>query len=155
MKITFNTAKIAKDKGYNIPTQGLYIIYESDYVYDDDPNHPESHRAGDITERTYYHINSDDEVYTFSSPSQSDLQGWLRDVHQIYIDVQTDCTCDPKFAYEINVFNGNPRDLSESGWGWYFHKQKDWRLYYKYEDALEEALVEGLSLIGKELIFNN
>lgn len=82
-----------------------------------------------------------------------ELQQWLREEHQIIIDIQTDCTSNPKYCYQINIFKGNPRDLAEMEWGWYFHKQEDWCLYYTYEEALEAGLQEALTLINIDIKF--
>lgn len=87
--------------------------------------------------------------------NKEQFRTWLRDEHQIYIEINTDCTTEPKFSFQINVFKGNPRDLAEKEWGWYYHKHEPWYLYYSYEDALEDALVESINLLGRDLIFDD
>lgn len=126
--ISFKTAKLAKEKGFK---------QLCNFSYDED---------GVLT-------GNCEQVYNYVAPTQSLLQTWLREKHQIIITINTDCTAEPKYVYEINVFKGNPRNLAEKEWGWYFHKQEDWGLYYTYEDALEGGLVEALTLIEKDLNF--
>ena len=150
--VSFKTAKLAKEKGFSLGTNGMYCQYTKDYVYDEDPSHPESHKKGEIGVYYHYYKNDDDPNF-YEIPTLSLLQMWLREKHQIIVTINTDCTAEPKYVYEINVFKGNPRNLSEKEWGWYFHKQENWGLYYTYEDALEEGLKEALNLIGKELEF--
>jgi hypothetical protein len=82
-----------------------------------------------------------------TAPTQSLLQAWLRDNHNIFIEVQIDCTTYPKFCYEIKRFIGNPKDLASEEWGWEKTSIDDWGLYRTYELALEDALKDGLNLI--------
>lgn len=158
--VSFETAKLAKEKGFVSGGKHSYVQYHTDYVYDGDINHPESHKDGDIKETNHqYHSNhvdfdiSNENFSIYEMPTQSLLQKWLREEHQIIIDIATDCTSEPKYVYSIHVFKGNPRDLAEKEWGWYFHKQEDWCLDYTYENALEAGLKEAISLINKELKF--
>jgi hypothetical protein len=81
-------------------------------------------------------------------PTQSLVQKWLREVHQIYVEVNTDCTTSPKFCYNITKFIGNPNDLSEKEWDWIIlPNNENWGLRRKYENALEDGLKEALKLI--------
>lgn len=83
-----------------------------------------------------------------TAPTQSFLQTWLREAHNIFIEVLTDCTSYPKFCFEINQFIGNPNDLASEEWDWkIIPNSEDWGLYRKYEEALEEGLKKGLNLI--------
>jgi len=86
--------------------------------------------------------------YLGEYPTQSLLQKWLREVHQIYVDIDIDQTTAPKFCYMISRFIGNPLDLAADEWGWHnYLNGADWGLHRKWEDALEEGLFEALKLI--------
>ena len=74
-----------------------------------------------------------------------ELQFWLRNEHQIYIEVLTDCTTAPKFCFDIKRFIGYPKDLTID---WYWEKPEfEFYLYRTYEETLEEALILSLNLI--------
>lgn len=150
--VEYKTAKLAKEKNFD------------ERVHDWFDETGESKKAGcttdhepvfkeDLTRQINFFAKKFDKD-DIARPTQVQLKTWLREKHQIFIEVPTDCTTEPKFCFQINVFKGNPRDLAEREWGWYFHKHEPWYLYYSYEEALEDALLEGLSLIGKDLIFN-
>ena len=128
--ITFDTAKLAKEKGFNVPV----IYYFEDY-------------NGELT---HYHLSKKDwnnrgKQYSimYSAPSQSLLQKWLREVHHIVID-NTCYFSLTKFTLKLHTFeNGefigtvidSVRDVKN-------------RVTYKsYEEALEEGLIEALKLL--------
>ncbi len=123
--ITFEVAQLAKEKGFDIGVNQSYVLYKESYDYDDDPNHRESYKVNDIEVNSHYHVNNykgidlSNELYeAYSAPNQALLQKWLREVHQIYVDVDIDQTTYPKFCYMISRFIGNPTDLSAEEWGW-------------------------------------
>ena len=126
--ITIETAKLAAEKGFNIETRN------SDYMVD-----------GNYTGEVGSCISCTEYV---PCPNQALLQKWLREVHQIYVDVDIDQTTYPKFCYMISRFIGNPTDLTAEEWGWQNHPNGvDWGLHRKWEDAFEEGLFEALKLI--------
>jgi hypothetical protein len=150
--ITFETAKLAKEKGFNVGVNQSYIIYKESYNYDDDPNHRESYKVNDIEINSHYHVNNhkgidlSNELYeAYSAPTQSLLQRWLRDVHKIHVDIK---------EWELIY--------------WYFYIKdgrtspvKDIRIkidedskweFDSYEEALEVGLLEGLKLVKDELV---
>lgn len=116
-------AEKLKEKGFDLPVIALYDFW------------------GDFTLYDYELKNSH-----LIAPLFSQVTDWLMDKHQIFISIQTDCTSYPKFAYEINKFYGNPKDLTEKEWGWE-HPSDDWFLYRTYNEALTEAIKFALTLI--------
>ena len=46
--INFESAVLLKEIGFNHVTNLSIVKYTDDYVYDSDPEHPESHKAGEI-----------------------------------------------------------------------------------------------------------
>ncbi len=90
-----------------------------------------------------YHLSEN----FLKAPMYQQVINWFKDKHQIFIDLQTDCTSAPKYCYEINIFKGNPKDLTEREWGWTEHKSTNWFLYRKREEAYDKAIKEALQLI--------
>ena len=111
--INFETAKLAKEKGFT-------YAYE---FYDKEGNIEDFGMVGGWTD-------CHDENY--AAPTQSLLQKWLREVHNLHISV-------------------NPKILPSNEIKYYLFKgkiKKDFKdLFNTYEDALEIGLQEALKLI--------
>jgi predicted transcriptional regulator len=80
--------------------------------------------------------------WTKKSSSQTELQKWLREEHNIFIDIQTDATVAPRYCMSIKRFFGNPKSLSQREWGWetFNINLADFGYYRVYEECLERAL---------------
>jgi len=119
-RIKFETAKLAKEKGFNI-TQRYGMIAS---LYDKDGNH------------TYYAnyglMSSGLNDGYISAPTQAALQKWLREVHNINVWVE----------HGVKNTRGITHDVVISGRGCLRGGFKE------YEDAMEFGLVEGLNLIN-------
>lgn len=152
MIVTFETAKLAKDKGlfYNYrKLEGYGLFPEIDlhnkvfYNLTDQkrelldirivgtPGRPE----GWVFTKDYItFVNSEVSLY---APSQTELQKWLREEHNIHCDVKTLF----KLGYiEVDVFRCSIVELNVDE-----YKFLDSTL--SYEDALEAGLLEALKLI--------
>ncbi len=126
--INFETAKLAREKGFNIPTISYY-----------NPKGRSEESEGYMTERLEcsnwnngqgsYPTHAKD--VECSAPTQSLLQKWLREVHNIYINVNTDNN--KLFCVDINEE--------------YFYDCARTEWYKTYEEALEIGLQEALKLI--------
>lgn len=115
--ISFETAKLAKEKGFD--ESCLYWYGEEDTWGEKEK------LKTPISLQT--HKNSKSPKDTYSAPSQSLLQKWLREVYHINIG------CIPAYGgytYWIN----NYYDIS-------------WIRYNSYEEALKQGLHEALKLI--------
>jgi hypothetical protein len=77
------------------------------------------------------------------APTFSQCFKWFREKYQIFPEVLTDCTTEPKFVYTYNTFYGNPKDLTEQEWGWENNIGQYSDIYRTYEDA-EIACLENL-----------
>ena len=114
--ISFETAKLAKEKGFIIPTL-CYFRYD------------EKQCKGDL-------LDWNEDVGFYSRPTQSLLQKWLRDTHNIYLIVIPSYTDDnllkSKYYFEISHI----RKLKQ------FHGD-----FKTYEEALEEGLKTALNLL--------
>lgn len=132
--ITFETAKLAKEKGFNWET--FYYRQKSAVI-------------GDETILPLVKVNESNDwnnafkhaVPYYSIPTQSLLQKWLRDIHSIHIIIIptigcyytfkiVDVQCDPENTIERPPYSAvNAYD------------------YNSYEEVLEIALQEALKLI--------
>lgn len=117
MFIKFETAKLAKEKGYN---------YIGDFAYNEQ-GHEISTNSSFYNSRKYP-INN--------VTSQSDLQTWLRKTYKIDIIIFNRLKKKNKMEYFVNV-NGY----------WQRTKEYNYILFDSYEDALELALFKALKLI--------
>ena len=127
IKKSFVTKEIAeklKEKGFDFPVIALYDFRGYFTLYD-------------------YELRASNLI----CPLFSQVTDWLEEKHQIFIDIETDCTTYPKFAYSINKFVGNPKDLAEKEWYWEHPKPDNWFLYRTRNEALEEAIKFALTLI--------
>lgn len=123
--ISFETAKLAKEKGFNEPIRLCYS--------DQDRVNALPYDAGNRD-----HINSQHAYY--SVPTQSLLQKWLREVHQLLILINID-TISSEFTYSI--WRISPDEEFEL-------LKEDSNYNLIYEDALEQALIEALKLINND-----
>ena len=151
-------AKLAKSKNFNIPVKNYINSFGkiSEFLipstYDDDGDgNQDVDMVGRIAEidynfeevREYYYdyetngniLNQLNLLEVYSAPTQSLLQRWLREIHEIHIEITSKkyktkvATCIPRtFKYIIN--------------GVY-----SLTFYNSYEEALDEGLLQGLKLI--------
>ena len=117
--ISFETAKLAYNKGYNIVSFPFYEL-------------PEEFK---LNRGKYLHDG-------FSAPTQSLLQKWLRDTHNIHIDVTPESnheliTIIP-YVYSYIIYKGVEIHFND-------------KFYDNYEEGLEAALQEALNLIDNVL----
>lgn len=121
--ISFKTAKLAKEKGFDIPLQ--HTVANINQLYDVDNN------------KIHTNSTSVDNWNKFSTvisaPTQSLLQRWLREKHGI--SVLINCIDENLYNYEIVYFNCKKNQIYGKGL----------RLFY--EEALEEGLQKALKLI--------
>ena len=125
-KISFNTAKLASEKGFIDGSK--YYYFESVY-------------GKDVQLRDYGLVyNKEDGQFedVYEAPTQSILQKWLRDEHKIFINMKH-IVFNQKFGYSITgkYQNGDYGVL----------KSYDWTKFESYEECLENALVEALNFI--------
>ena len=121
--ITFKTAKLAKDRKFNVECFNYY---------------QDSHRAGvksinsPLTNNLIDELHEEDKycIIFYTTPSQSNLTNWLREEHSI--DVLINKTISGVYYYII--WKGS-------------EKLKPVGRFYKYEDCFEDGLFEALNLI--------
>lgn len=112
--ISFETAVLAKEKGFPQLNQGVYFTKEKEHCL----------VGWGFNDRT------DNSLAQYSAPTQSLLQKWLREVHEIIIYVIPSYIEDESLVYKCNGFDN------------YIQVQRQ-----TYEEALEIGLQEALKLI--------
>jgi len=141
--IKFETAKLAKEKGFDIDVNHFISQYGKDggIVFSE---------SVDYDNYNHKNWNNDNRVNLFSAPTQSELQKWLRDKYRIHVSANPWKDEIPNSIEGFQVlYEGNIIDVNN-----------DWRTvcdfsYYKsYEECLEELFLEALKLIPeKEIIY--
>lgn len=134
--VTFETAKLAKEKGFESKCNGYYYHIEDEHNL--------------ITNSLLCAKNYNDPVITTerysSAPTQSLLQRWLREEHNISVDITTDAftnDTDNTYVYQCVVWEGvidKEIMLSKINLSHEFYEDT-------YEQALETGLFEALKLI--------
>ena len=119
--ISFGTAKLAKERGFDIKTDLYY--YHGSFA---------NKKQEELVSINWKNNHLVDNTTT-AAPTQSLLQKWLRDKHDIIIEIQFDTI---SFGYRI--FNPTKSSNYFTSWKW-----DKWT----YEEALEVALQEALKLI--------
>ena len=110
----FETAKLLKEKGFNAPTCGFYY---DDYTEELIVSSPSNHNGS---------------INAFSAPSQGHVMKWLREVHNIEINIlMSALNSDNSREYMFDVFFTNERYLEPS---------KTKAGFKSYEEAAEAAI---------------
>lgn len=132
--ITFETAKLAKEKGFDIPTIQFYTSGKKAYLSE----------AQDYMTERYAESNwnngrgsypTEPEKVSCSAPTQSLLQKWLREKHSIF--------CEVKVGLQHIEFMFSSFIVTKDGRGYKYRSS----YYNTYEEALEKGLQEALKLI--------
>lgn len=132
--INIKTAKLAKEKGFNIETLHFYCenrtcnYIETPYKYSFEVNANQERLINGEIDNFGYGI-------TWSAPTQSLLQKWLREVHNI-------------FVYPVAIFPIGYETVSYYDVGFKGHHLM--QRFESWEEAFEYALVYGLNKIENE-----
>jgi hypothetical protein len=132
--IEFNTAKLAKEKGFSeIAQSGFgFSLYNQE--------------GQKVSSTCYFSKEKED---FFLRPTQSELKKWLREEHRIHVSANpwkdemsdSDSSETPKEGFQI-LYEGNIVDVND-----------DWNIFaaysyhHSYEDCLELQLLTALNLI--------
>lgn len=149
--IAFETAKLLKEIGFSVYLKTTYTQYHEEYIYDEDPTHPESYKKDEVRfNNRWYYKNSEDsfsKYFTvYEAPSQSLLQKWLRAIHHMLVIIIPDFYLDginynvQVLTYDTDGFDFVSNELSTGSYG-------DNGEFETYEDALEFGLFKALEKI--------
>lgn len=149
--ITFETGKLAKEKGFSVGTYGCLVHYKTPQTHPEDGNSgPFGWEKGEITSDSSFIINGREDLGDYSNenydcyelPTQSLLQKWLREVHNLHLYIDTTPSFEQmeshKSKYKVSIkVPFNPFKWTT---GHYY-------LGDTYEEVLEIGLQEALKLI--------
>lgn len=134
--VGFDVAKLAKEKGFD---------WECDWVYTDETGYQDKltklryfdgDGAGYTTNSTLTDNITSETSWLFTAPTQSLLQRWLREVHNIHLTIRPMSLIGFVQYYDIHILEpGKPWDQSIKVTG------------ETYEQVLEQGLFEALKLI--------
>jgi hypothetical protein len=124
--ITFDTAKLAKDKGFDWKVLNCYN--ENEEIGDNEDNFFFNYNIGPTIKGSNTNL--------YSIPTQSLLQKWLRKQHNILIEI-TGNNFNSKLSIKVYFQNqiATKPSIATSP------------IYDEYEEALEEGLIKALKLI--------
>jgi len=129
--ITFDTAVLAREKGFKVPTFAFYTKSGELFWLNVEENPP-------LTNNSIEYI----------APTQSLLQKWLREVHLTHIYM--DMTGSERFTLCFRHIDGEGKHWSHT------YKEEGGYVYFDtYEEALEKGLQEALKLIKNEKVSTN
>ena len=135
--VTFETAKLAKEKGFNIEC-GKYWVETLEHELDLPRSGIEIFPPHAPRVLEYKPVEEYDIVHA-SAPTQSLLQRWLREEHKLHIFINYTL-----LSFQFSLVKLDPQgimDYSLSGKAYMCGEKKT------YEEALEWALQEALKLI--------
>ena len=162
--INFETAKLAKEKDFNILQHSYYFedgefkenslkgtngYYGEEYEFnlsEFNENWNDKWLTKKTGDRCFGCSKQKGYLETFSAPTQSLLQRWLREVHNIYVESYHDLTSDGtkiQFYTSWGFLQQKDKNGNRNVNGWY-DEYNDWKTY---EEALEIGLQEALKLI--------
>lgn len=145
--ISLELAKILKEKKIEIWSRDGYAINRFDY-YPSRINFEFCADPGDLV-RDLENCEYNESAEIIFAPYQSQLQSWLRDNHQIYVEVIVFLSDDsdlPKFKVGVSkLIEVLPGTVGLTGST--LNDGIKYRVFKTYEDAFEEGLKKAIELI--------
>lgn len=139
--ITFDTAKIAKEKGFDL--EFCNVGWHGDFGDLKGDSYP---FLGTYSFYKSIYCNNKDE-HQIQRPTQSLLQKWLREIHNIKVSVM----CQPSYKDNNNKTSHWEIMLSSINPYKHLRVEREDEHFNIYEECLEAGLQEGLKLISNEL----
>ena len=139
--ITFETAKLAKEKGFVNGTKGCFIVYKEDNI---NPKGDKGTKKGEFEYCKRFslkngELDSDEDYKYLERPTQSLLQKWLREVYNIHLMIEPFYNEQKVLVYGFDLITERTEEetIVEKG-------------FKNYEEALEKGLQEALKLNDKK-----
>lgn len=76
--VTLETASNMRGLGFNEWCETCFTIYDEDFVYDSDPEHPESHKKGEVGYYKFTNRNLNNGSTCTSLPTFDEAFEWFR-----------------------------------------------------------------------------
>ena len=130
MEKEYNIAKYFAKNGLSIGSTIGIAKYKDDYIYDEDPNHPESHKKGEIHVTNFYNKN-DKNSFVYELHCSEVYLSWLAVNKFLYV--------------QFNILKDKNND---SYWNFTFYNTKnakELKTVYahckSYSDVMEKAVL--------------
>ena len=133
--VSFDTAKMLKEAGFNIPCRGIYVTDRTGYY--EFREYDNKQTADDLCWNT-----EDGFQYEYLAPTQALVARWLREVHRISVDAAFMAP-----STNIDVWQYFIGKMDDMIWPGDFETSE--RTYATYEEAMEAGLQEAVKLIKK------
>jgi hypothetical protein len=133
--ITYETAILAKEKGFNWETN-RYFYLDQLSEFDEYDATMVNHNSSDQTSVDY-----------MSAPTQSLLQKWLRDVHNIHVSPLMYINKKKELKWRFDLTTVSPYYSSID--------KRSTKIRDTYEEALEVALYDALNSIDEKYKYDN
>jgi hypothetical protein len=141
--VTYDVADLAIKKGFNLETDSYYGIlpkYHNLYSGVEDPSKIRLYTWG---KKKLSHI-----ILIENVPTQSLLQKWLREVHNLNVEVTAHAYNkeDKHFSFRVIIKIITKTNISDNN-GCLSDIETDFYIFRTYEEALEKGLYEALKMI--------
>ena len=140
--VSFQVAKLAKEKDFNVETLHFYCknrtcdYIKTPYKYSFEVNANQERLINGEIDNFGYGI-------TWSAPTQSLLQRWLREVHNLFVQAEIEMIVNSITLFTVKVYSDDISINNEFG----ICKMLTITGFKTYEQALEVGLFEALKLI--------
>lgn len=141
MIVSFETAKIAKEKGFNIETHKCFAERKEHTLFDFRKNEDMVFEYIPPREILTDYLDEHNVLIAYG-PTQSELQKWLREVHNQHMMIYPSLNSNGEIKYRIYEGEEPITQLNQN----YIFKYKG-KEFNTYEAALERGLQEALKLI--------
>lgn len=125
----YNIAKYFANNGLQIGSRMGIIKFKSDYIYDNDPTHSESHKKADIQVINFYTVNNEDKEI-FELHSFEEYLTWLTNNKSLYTQFNVLKDKESNIYWTFSLYNTKNAELLKTV---YKHCNS-------YNDALEKAI---------------
>lgn len=121
--VSFDTAKLAEEKGFDV--SGVNIYDNKELICDVEFK------------------NWNNGTLCLLAPTQSLLQKWLRETHQLFVEVNIEMIVRGQEIFYVSIFSNDKREIDDFG----ITRMRKITGYKNYEEALEQGLQKALKLI--------
>lgn len=138
--VSYKLAKKLYQIGFQVGTPQCITQYTRDYIYDGDPQHPESHKKGEIDMFGFWHKNNLVEKDVFECPTVDVLITWLLFYHNIYVMAvpEMDANNNVVWYYETRRLENNRISSTRNG----FYQSRIEAIESGLEAAVDAILVQ-------------
>lgn len=139
--VNYETAKELYRFGFKLGSLSHYHMYDDTFIYDDDENHPESHKKGEIVLYDIWHKNDESKELSFEAPTFYQLQNYFFDKHDIVFTVFHDYNYNGELEFICKISNNKTKKTISF--------QTNYNTYY---DSFCQGIIALISILNnKEL----